>query len=70
MTPHLTQQQKDKMLECLNCKNFCSDLACSNCPLNKEYLCAKTRLSNQIMDLPTQPEKPKFCDKCGQELKE
>ena len=66
----ITEKQKQKMLECLKGYNFCEDVKCENCPLQKSDLdddCLREELKQRVMDIKTKPEK-KLCPTCGHEL--
>jgi len=65
----ITEKQKQKMLECLDCNNFCGGISCKDCPLWKSEHgmdnCLKEDLRKRVRDI--EPEK-KLCPTCGHEL--
>ena len=68
----ITKKQKDKMLEVIHPKNFCSVQDCRDCPLYEEgalykehKICLRTRLYNKLRDI-----KINTCPHCGKELEE
>ena len=66
----ITEAQKQKMIECMSANNFCRDVRCGDCPLQRNKTtadCLRYDLLDAVIDIKTKPEK-KLCPTCGHEL--
>ena len=68
----ITKKQLITMQEQINVFNFCNDVNCRDCPLNRGTAdvcnCIRTDLSDKLIDIEEKQYK-KYCSECGAELK-